>query len=655
MNRTLSIPKVNFLRNRQPSLQEIEYVLDFIPQATLLVDLDKYRILLVNAKLAELTAFTRAELTNSKIEELLPNLANRIQNFHAFENTLTFKDTIRTHQGSNIEVSVDLARLNPQGTWGLVTLEPSELQDLKAAEYKRQVERYEDLYSLARVNQETTITQALQTALELGHRLTGADYLALYLVKSGEPGFELAYTWGVDEYFPKTILPEEENDFNERLIWTPGKRASNPLFQFARAGNFAYLTSYPLGQKEAIIGLIVLAAKKSEHTQDNASIFKIFATTLSGIIQQNTLRENLLLNEMRMKRELDIGERIKEFTKDGIILLSPELMIEDLNPEAEILLGYASQEIIGQLVSNVLIGPSNLIPALQAAQEGISSPNLGEVHLHRRDGVAFLAHICIIPLLIGDKLEGVLIFFRDLSAHEQFEIRNQQLEQRALLGEVTAIFAHEVRNPINNISTGLQLMAMNLPQDDPNQEVIGRLNDDCSRLTHLMESVLTFSRPPENKFQRVDLEDLIPTLLERWRPRLARLNIKHDFLATSENSTITGDPRTLEQVFSNLIGNAVEAMKITGGVLTISIRTHQQEGNRQHVEINVIDDGPGIPDELIDRIFEPFVTTNRNGTGLGLSIAKRIVTAHKGTIRATSVPGGTVFQVIFPIAGENEA
>jgi PAS domain-containing protein len=179
MNRTLSIPKVNFLRNRQPSLQEIEYVLDFIPQATLLVDLDKYRILLVNAKLAELTAFTRAELTNSKIEELLPNLAERISNFHAFENTLTFKDTIRTHQGFSIEVRVDLARLNPQGTWGLVTLEPSELQDLKAAEHKRQVERYEDLYSLARVNQETTINQALQTALELGHRLTGADCVYL--------------------------------------------------------------------------------------------------------------------------------------------------------------------------------------------------------------------------------------------------------------------------------------------------------------------------------------------------------------------------------------------------------------------------------------------------------------------------------------------
>jgi two-component system sensor histidine kinase AtoS len=223
------------------------------------------------------------------------------------------------------------------------------------------------------------------------------------------------------------------------------------------------------------------------------------------------------------------------------------------------------------------------------------------------------------------------------------------------LGEVTAIFAHEVRNPINNISTGLQLMSMNLPENDPNQEIIGRLSDDCNRLTHLMQSVLTFSRPPENKFQKVELDKLIPILLERWRPRLARLNVRHEFLVTAENSTIMGDPRTLEQVFSNLIGNSVEAMKKNGGVLTINIRTHQQEGNRQHVEINVIDDGPGIPAELIDRIFEPFVTTNRNGTGLGLSIAKRIVTAHKGTICANSVPGGTVFQVIFPLAEDNEA
>jgi PAS domain S-box-containing protein len=415
-----------------------------------------------------------------------------------------------------------------------------------------------------------------------------------------------------------------------------------------------YLQTYPLVEGEAFIGLLILAAEQGGIPEDNSMLANILSTTITGIIQQNSMIESFLTSERSVQHDLLVGETVKESTQDGIILLSSDLVIEELNPQAEVLLGYATSEIYGQPVNNVLIGPSNLVPALQSAQQGVSTPNLGEVHLHRRDGVAFLAHISTIPLINGEDITGVIVLVRDLSAHEESEVRNQQLEQRALLGEVTAIFAHEVRNPINNISTGLQLMAINLPSDDPNQEVIGRLLDDCNRLTHLMQSVLTFSRPPENKFQQVELADLIPTLLERWRPRLARLKVNHEFKSKTENTTIVGDPRALEQVFSNLIGNAVEAMKVTGGSLCIHIRPSHLEGGRQHIKVNVIDDGPGIPPDLIDRIFEPFVTTNRNGTGLGLSIAKRIVSAHKGTISVSSVPGGTVFQVIFPLSQKNE-
>jgi signal transduction histidine kinase len=171
----------------------------------------------------------------------------------------------------------------------------------------------------------------------------------------------------------------------------------------------------------------------------------------------------------------------------------------------------------------------------------------------------------------GDRLQGVLVVVR-FGEHEQFQVRNQQLEQRALLGEVTAIFAHEVRNPINNISTGLQLLAYNLSRDDPNREVINRLNQDCNRLTHLMSSVLAFSRPAENKIEPINLFDLLPNLLGRWQPRLARLNISHNFNALTSKCTINGDLRSLEQVFNNLIGNAVEAMKESGGSLVIHIR-----------------------------------------------------------------------------------
>lgn len=656
MNRSLPIPNVSFLRSRQPSLAELETLLDYIPQASFLLDLEKHRIVLVNAMATELTAFTRTELIESDISELLPFLSNHIQDIYSSSKPESYIDTIATRQGQGLEVRVQVASLDETGTWGLVTCEPSRLREQAAAEQKRRNDRLSDLYSLVKSNQESNTERALQLALEAGHQLTGADTLAIYLIPADKPGLQKHLAQDSQDFsLPDFIAADEVDDYLEPETWEPGQRASNTLFRAARVAKMGYLQTYPLNDGQVFTGILVLSAVEGGIPAENLDVLKILSATIISVVQNNARIDRLLNEQKRMHHEIRIGETIEENTQDGIILLSPDLLIQQLNPTAESLLGYAVQEIAGQPVNNVLIGPSNLVPAMQSAQQGISTPNLGEVHLHRRDGVAFLAHISIIPLLDDDEVEGVLVLIRDLSAHEESEIRNQQLEQRALLGEVTAIFAHEVRNPINNISTGLQLMAMNLPSEDPNQEVIGRLLDDCNRLTHLMQSVLTFSRPPENKFKHVELAALIPTLLERWRPRLARLQVKHEFKSSVENSTIQGDPRALEQVFSNLIGNAVEAMKVTGGNLAIHIRPSHEEGGRQHIQVNVIDDGPGIPQDIIERIFEPFVTTNRNGTGLGLSIAKRIVSAHKGTITVSSVPGGTVFQVIFPLIKENEA
>jgi len=654
MNRSLPIPKVPFLRNRQPSLAELENLLDYIPHASLLLDLEKNSIVLANARATELTAYTRAELIDSDIGDLLPFLINHIQEFSTSSKPEIYIDKLATRQGSSIEVRVELAHLDPQSSWGLVICEPSGLREQASAERRRSSERLSDLSALVRASQEKDMETALQLVLEAGQLLTGANILALYLAHPSHPGLERKFTRGTQDIIPESVKPDEIEVFLEPTTWEPGNRVSNLFFRAARVAKMGYLQTYPLVEGEAFIGLLILAAEQGGIPEDNSMLANILSTTITGIIQQNSMIESFLAGERSVQHEILVGDTVKESTQDGIILLSSDLVIEELNPQAEVLLGYATSEIYGQPVNNVLIGPSNLVPALQSAQQGVSTPNLGEVHLHRRDGVAFLAHISTIPLINGEDIAGVIVLVRDLSAHEESEVRNQQLEQRALLGEVTAIFAHEVRNPINNISTGLQLMAINLPSDDPNQEVIGRLLDDCNRLTHLMQSVLTFSRPPENKFQQVELADLIPTLLERWRPRLARLKVNHEFKSSTENTTIVGDPRALEQVFSNLIGNAVEAMKVTGGSLCIHIRPSHLEGGRQHIKVNVIDDGPGIPPDLFDRIFEPFVTTNRNGTGLGLSIAKRIVSAHKGTISVSSVPGGTVFQVIFPLSQKNE-
>lgn len=654
MNRSLPIPNVPFLRNRQPSLSELEGLLDYLPQACLLLDLEKNQIVLANARATELTAFTRSELIASEIGALLPFLFNHIQNLSISSNPEVYFDKLTTRQGNPVDVRVELTPLGRQGTWGIVLCEPSVNREKAAVEQRRQSKRLSNLYKLVLSAQEPEPGQALELAIEAGAGLTGANNIALFLVKSDRPGFEKRISLGTPDIFPDIIAPDDTNDFLEETTWEPGEHAQHSLSRAARVAKMGYIQTFPIGSELSFLGILAFAAVQGGIPDDNKIIAKMLSTTVEGIIQQKSILKNILNAEKKLQHDLAFRELVKDSTQDGVILLSPDLEIKELNPQAETLLGYAAQDICGQSASNVLIGPANLIPALQSAQQGISTPNLGEVHLHRRDGIAFLAHISTLPLIEDDLVTGVVIFIRDLSAHEEFEVRNQQLEQRALLGEVTAIFAHEVRNPINNISTGLQLMAFNLPEDDPNQEVITRLLDDCNRLTHLMQSVLTFSRPPENKFQQVELAELIPTLLERWRPRLARLDVEHEFKSSVERTTIWGDPRSLEQVFSNLIGNAVEAMKDNGGNLSIQLRPSLPGGGRDHIEVNVIDDGPGIPQDIINRIFEPFVTTNRNGTGLGLSIAKRIISTHQGTISVSSVPGGTVFQVIFPLFQELE-
>jgi signal transduction histidine kinase len=245
-------------------------------------------------------------------------------------------------------------------------------------------------------------------------------------------------------------------------------------------------------------------------------------------------------------------------------------------------------------------------------------------------------------------LVRVVVLIEDLSQEEQFRLRNQQLEQRAILGEFTAIFAHEVRNPINNISTGLQLMGFNLPPDDPNQDVIARLQHDCDRLTELMKSVLSFAKPMEYSMKPLDLGRSIQRIIDRWQGHMTRVNIQSQVQIEPELPMVEGDPRALEQVWTNLISNALQAMG-QDGTLTIKVRTILTEDKSRRVEVSVTDTGPGIPEEIRERIFEPFFTTNRNGTGLGLAITKHIISTHKGSIQVMSIPGGTVFQVQLPV------
>jgi PAS domain S-box-containing protein len=486
----------------------------------------------------------------------------------------------------------------------------------------------------------------------------GADLACIYIAESETPELKKLAAYGDSNhnFFPDTLTAKEFIELSKLMIWLPEMRVAVDLHRQARKINICYLASFPLGQENSSIGMLLIGDCKRSASPAVSEFLKIFGAHVSTAFSRNVLLGHLRREVERLSGSMQIRNSVFENSQEGVIVVDAMSTVMEINPAAENMFGYSNGEVQGKLVENILIGADLLTEALGSALQGIAAHNMGDVALHQRDGQSFPAHLKIIPVVHNKAVKVIMIFVADVSEREQSLLRTRQLEHRALLGEFTSVFAHEVRNPINNISTGVQLLSGRLDSDDPNQEVLTRIQGDCVRLTHLMESVLSFSRPMDmTRVENIDLTNLLRRILDRWQPRLERVNITPFFKISDGAPCVSGIPKDLERVFVNLISNAVDAMEETGGSLALRINYNSVVVSKPQVEVTISDNGPGIPIEIQDRIFEPFVTTRSQGTGLGLAITKQIVTAHRGSISVNSFPGGTIFHVYFPaVDGEFE-
>jgi PAS domain S-box-containing protein len=644
----------NFIKRQIPLLGtvEIETLLNSLPQAAIIVNNLTDHIQLVNTKATELTAYTRSELTQVDFHNLF-----QIINIEYPEDDEQINETKNpsTHEltrrgGSKTVVQMTTNPLGENNKFSLITFELDEQIRLYREEEERNRALWDHLNQLSRALLSPDLEKSLSLVLQASQSLTGASLLCIYQVSSNSPSLQrIAYT-GTDSTFPEDISDQDFSHLQSPVLWVKGKRAIINLHRLAHTSNNSYIASAPIGETNAFIGLVVASDENSAPSANLLPQLTFLSSQINNIIQGHALNSQLRQDIQDYLTKVLINNAIYNTMEDGAIILSPDLTIKSLNPSAELYLGYATEEVSGQKIENVLIGSEDLKASFLGVQNEQRIDSIGSIKLYRRNGESFQANLRIIPIINDDIVNSIIILFQDLSDQEEYRLKNQQLEQRATLGEVTASFAHEVRNPINNIFTGLQLLAINLPPDDPNQKNIARLEEDCERLTSLVKSSLIFVRPMEYKPESITLSQLLPNLLERWRSRLVKLNIKYQVQADQSIPPVEGDYRALEQVFTNLINNAIEAMETSGGMLSIKIR-HANEGEEQeHVEVSISDTGPGIPVELREKIFEPFFTTKQHGTGLGLAIVKRIVTAHKGSIYVNSILGGTNFVVQFPCA-----
>jgi len=620
-------------------------LLDLIPEPAVVYLRSKDQLVLANQPFLDLSGYSSNDLQKLRLSAVIPEEPDTNPSPKEARQI-----SLQISSGELLPVLLKIHSLSPTNqivvlVFSTILEENLFRQDLLDQEY-----RYDNLRLLTELAEQPTVEALYKMASMIISKTSQPDFILIYRRNGQSLTLAKEHNSEIAQYFPDNVEVSNLPNMESTVLWREGKPTLSTFETLSQEVEAAYLFSIPLFVNNNLQGLILSGGFGLVPDNETLRYLNLLSIHTSSALKHLSTMDQASTMMRNVRKLARIQQTVTDNLEEGIIVLSPDLRITELNPAAESMLGYASKEVFHERAEMVLIGNETLSTLYKNAQQGIPTLAGHNLNLNTRQGASFPAQVLCLPVKEEGIVRSIILILRNLSQSEKIRAHSQILEQRAFLGEVSAIFAHEVKNPINSISTGLQLIGMKMSPDAPYAGLVERLQNDCTRLTHLVKSTLTFSKPVEYRIQPVDLANLIPAILDKWDPRMKKLNITYNFSAPEERLLVKADLRSIEQVFVNLISNAIEAMEDHGGSLNIKLIPASAHIVPSQCEIIIADTGPGIPEDLVEHIFEPFLTTKSSGTGLGLAITKRIVTAHEGNIYVESVPGGSVFHVLLPRA-----
>ena len=252
-----------------------------------------------------------------------------------------------------------------------------------------------------------------------------------------------------------------------------------------------------------------------------------------------------------------------------------------------------------------------------------------------------------------DEITDLILSFNALinrlnDAHDKLRQLHQaqlgQADRLATAGEIATSIAHEIKNPVAGVLGALQIISAETSEDDARKEIVLEMIVQLERINQTINNLLSYARPGPPVFEATNLNEVVKRTLSFLQPQINTGGINSSITLEDNLPEIVADQKMLQQVFLNILLNAVQAMQ-SGG--TLSISTSKENGT---LKVQITDIGKGISPEIQREIFKPFFTTKHKGTGLGLAICKRIVEQHNGTISVKSEMGkGTTFTISLPI------
>ena len=342
--------------------------------------------------------------------------------------------------------------------------------------------------------------------------------------------------------------------------------------------------------------------------------------------------------------------------RNGVLAITRDAHLALINDEAYRIFGVPAQpNDVGQPIATVLRDHPDVVRVLAGAFDLHHLPNRVEMRLKPSNKV--IGYTLAFVRSDEGEVIGAAMFFKDLTRVEQLEERERLRDRLAAVGEMAAVIAHEVKNPLAGIEVMAGLLRRKIPDAPDAQMVLTDIINEAKMANAIVQEVLDFVRPIRLQVEHTPVVNAVQGAIQLADSKGKRGNVDVSVAISDGLPHINADQHQITQVFTNLLMNAYEAMGGKGRV-TISaemIRIEDGGDGREAVHVEFADNGPGIPPDVAEKVFDPFFTTKAQGSGLGLAIVRKIVDAHDGRIDLRTTPGqGTTIRVTLPVTGGNE-
>ncbi|MGG0936571.1 PAS domain S-box protein [Brevibacillus centrosporus] len=341
-------------------------------------------------------------------------------------------------------------------------------------------------------------------------------------------------------------------------------------------------------------------------------------------------------------------ERLESFVRnnaDAIWVIDLEERVLEINPAFETMFGWTKEEILGvHLYDLPFIPPEILADKRQAVEMDQQKPILGlETVRYRKDGAVLDVAFSKFPVYDAEgKMDGWSVILRDITEWKKSQLMLQNSEKLTVAGQLAAGIAHEIRNPITVIKGFIYLMKSGFGDKE---EYFNIMSSECERIEQILTELLVLAKPHPSKVEPRDIRLIMMQTITLLHTQAIMNNVEIVTEFQQGVPVVYCDENQMKQVFINFMKNAIEAMQ-KGGKLIIQIKQTEDE----KIMVRFIDEGTGIPKEVLNKMGQPLHTTKEKGTGLGFMVSKKIIENHSGEVHIKSEWNkGTTLEIRLPV------